>query len=133
MFTATLTAGGALGLVLGGVLTTTLGWRWCLYVNVAVSLVAIIGGRRVLPMVAARREVRIDLTSAALASAGMAALVYGLGVAASAGWGSGEVAARSPPPLSPWSPSRSVRSATATVSCRCAWSPTETGAGRCWR
>jgi EmrB/QacA subfamily drug resistance transporter len=92
VFTATLTAGGALGLVLGGVLTTTLGWRWCLYVNVAVSLVTIIGGRRVLPMVAARREVRIDLTSAALASAGMAALVYGLGEAASAGWGSGEVA-----------------------------------------
>src|SRR3984957_17309931 len=87
VFTATLTAGGALGLVLGGVLTTSLGWRWCLYVNVAVSLVAIIGGPRVLPAVAGRREVRIDVTSAVLASAGMAALVYGLGAAASAGWG----------------------------------------------
>jgi MFS family permease len=92
VFTATLTAGGALGLVLGGVLTTTLGWRWCLYVNVAVSLVAIIGGPRVLPAVAGRREVRIDLASAVLASAGMAALVYGLGEAASAGWGSDAVA-----------------------------------------
>ena len=92
VFTATLTAGGALGLVLGGVLTTTLGWRWCLYVNVAVSLVAIIGGPRVLPAVAGRREVRIDLAGAVLASAGMAALVYGLGEAGSAGWGSGAVA-----------------------------------------
>jgi EmrB/QacA subfamily drug resistance transporter len=91
VFTATLTAGGALGLVLGGVLTTTLGWRWCLYVNVAVSLVAIIGGPRVLPAVAGRREIRIDLASAGLASAGMAALVYGLGEAASTGWGSREV------------------------------------------
>jgi EmrB/QacA subfamily drug resistance transporter len=91
VFTATLTAGGALGLVLGGVLTTALGWRWCLYVNVAVSLVAIIGGPRVLPAVAGRREIRIDLASALLASAGMAALVYGLGEAASTGWGSGEV------------------------------------------
>ena len=91
VFTATLTAGAALGLVLGGVLTTALGWRWCLYVNVAVSLVAIIGGPRVLPAVPGRREVRIDLTSAVLASAGMAALVYGLGEAASAGWGSAAV------------------------------------------
>jgi EmrB/QacA subfamily drug resistance transporter len=91
IFTATLTAGAAIGLILGGVLTTELGWRWCLYVNVAVSLVAIIGGPKVLPNVAGRREVRIDLTSAVLASAGMAALVYGLGEAASAGWGSGQV------------------------------------------
>jgi len=92
IFTATLAAGGALGLVLGGVLTSGLGWRWCLYVNVAVSLVAIIGGPKVLPAVAGRREIRIDLTSAVLASAGMAALVYGLGEAAPAGWGSGQVA-----------------------------------------
>ncbi len=92
IFTATLAAGGALGLVLGGVLTSALGWRWCLYVNVAVSLVAIIGGPKVLPAVAGRREIRIDLTSAVLASAGMAALVYGLGEAALAGWGSGQVA-----------------------------------------
>lgn len=92
IFTATLTAGAAFGLILGGVLTTGLGWRWCLYVNVPVSLVAIIGGPKVLPAVAGRRDVRIDLTSAVLASAGMAALVYGLGEAASAGWGSGQVA-----------------------------------------
>src|SRR5262249_51885113 len=92
VFTATLTAGAALGLILGGVLTTGLGWRWCLYVNVAFSLVAIIGGPKVLPAVAGQRDVRIDLTSAVLASAGMAALVYGLGEAASAGWGAGQVA-----------------------------------------
>jgi EmrB/QacA subfamily drug resistance transporter len=91
IFTAANAAGGAAGLVLGGLLTTALGWRWCLYVNVAVSLVAIIGGPRVLPAVAGRREIRIDLTSAAAASAGMAALVYGLGEAASAGWGSAQV------------------------------------------
>ena len=38
IFTATLTAGAAVGLILGGVLTTELGWRWCLYVNVPLSL-----------------------------------------------------------------------------------------------
>jgi EmrB/QacA subfamily drug resistance transporter len=92
IFTAANAAGGAVGLVLGGILTTELGWRWCLYVNVAVSLVVIVGGPRVLPATAARRDIRIDLTSAALASAGMAALVYGLGQAASDGWASGQVA-----------------------------------------
>lgn len=44
IFTATLTAGMAAGLVLGGVLTSELGWRWCLYVNVVLSLVALVGG-----------------------------------------------------------------------------------------
>jgi MFS family permease len=92
IFTAANAAGGAVGLVLGGALTTALGWRWCLYVNVAVSLVVILGGPRVLPAVASRREIRIDLASAVLASAGMAALVYALGEAASAGWGPGQVA-----------------------------------------
>jgi EmrB/QacA subfamily drug resistance transporter len=92
IFTTANALGGALGLVLGGVLTSELGWRWCLYVNVAVSLVAVIGGLRVLPAAVERREVRIDLVGAVAASAGMAALVYGLGEAAPEGWGSGQVA-----------------------------------------
>jgi EmrB/QacA subfamily drug resistance transporter len=92
IFTAANATGGALGLVLGGMLTTALGWRWCLYVNVALSLVAIIVGPRVLPATPGHREIRIDLASAVLASAGMAALVYGLGEAASSGWGSIPVA-----------------------------------------
>jgi EmrB/QacA subfamily drug resistance transporter len=91
IFSATIASGAAAGLIMGGVLTTELSWRWCLYVNVAVSLIAIIAGPRVLPALPARREVRIDLPSVLLASAGIAALVYGLGEAASAGWGSGQV------------------------------------------
>ncbi|HVX23370.1 MAG TPA: MFS transporter [Acidimicrobiales bacterium] len=91
VFTATLTAGAAVGLVLGGVLTTELGWRWCLYVNVMVSVFVVAAGMRVLPKVPGRPEVQIDLISAVLAAAGMGALVYGLGEAASSGWGSGQV------------------------------------------
>src|SRR5262249_37192660 len=90
-FTATLTVAAAVGLILGCVVATGLGWRWCLYVHVPVSLVATIGGPKVLPAVAGRREIHIDLPSAVLASAGMAVLVYGFGEAASAGWGSGQV------------------------------------------
>ena len=92
IFTATLTAGMALGLVLGGVLTSELSWRWCLYVNVPLSLVAILGAPRVLPALPGRPEIRIDVTSALLASAGMVALIYGLGEASTLGWGSARVA-----------------------------------------
>ena len=91
IFTATLTAGLALGLVLGGVLTSALNWRWCLYVNIPLSLVAILGAPRVLPALPGRREIRIDVASAVLASAGMVALIYGLGEASVLGWGSGQV------------------------------------------
>lgn len=92
VFTATLTAGAAIGLVLGGVLTSELSWRWCLYLNVALSLVALIGAPRVLPNLPGRREVQIDVRSAVLASVGMAALVYALGEASSLGWGSAQIA-----------------------------------------
>jgi EmrB/QacA subfamily drug resistance transporter len=91
-FTATLTAGFAVGLVLGGVLTTALNWRWCLYVNVALSAVALTAAPRVLPQLPARRNVTIDVLSAVLATAGMTGLVYGLGEASSYGWGSAQVA-----------------------------------------
>jgi EmrB/QacA subfamily drug resistance transporter len=92
IFTATLTAGMALGLILGGVLTSELNWRWCLYVNVPLSLVAIIGAPRVLPALPGRPQIKIDVASALLASAGMIALIYALGEASSLGWGSLRVA-----------------------------------------
>src|SRR5207248_11356775 len=41
-------SGGAIGLLLGGVLTQYLDWRWCLYVNVPIALVAALGARPVL-------------------------------------------------------------------------------------
>jgi EmrB/QacA subfamily drug resistance transporter len=91
VFTATLTAGLAVGLVLGGVVTSTLGWRWCLYLNLIFSVFAIVGAPRALPRLPPRPEIRIDLPSVVLASVGMVGLVYGLGEAASAGWGSGRV------------------------------------------
>src|SRR5579859_5767940 len=42
-------SGGALGLLLGGVLTQFLAWRWCLYVNVPIALLAAAASRRVVP------------------------------------------------------------------------------------
>lgn len=91
IFSATIASGAAVGLVLGGVLTSELGWRWCMYVSVLLSMVAIIGGPRALPNLPGRREVQIDLPSAVLGSTGMAALIYGLGEAASLGWSDGRI------------------------------------------
>lgn len=91
IFGATLTAGMALGLILGGVLTSGLGWRWCLYVSVAICLVVVPGALRMLPQLPPRPTVRMDPVSAVFCSLGMVALVYGLGDVTSAGWGSAVV------------------------------------------
>src|ERR1700761_6176829 len=91
LFTATLTAGLGVGLVLGGVITSALGWRWCLYLNLIFSAVVVLGAPRVLAPSPRRADVHIDLLSVVLASVGMVGLVYGLGQAAAAGWSSGSV------------------------------------------
>ncbi len=39
-------AGGAAGVLLGGVLTTALGWRWILFINVPIGLIAAIASQR---------------------------------------------------------------------------------------
>jgi len=91
IFGATLTAGMALGLILGGALTSGLGWRWCLYVNVLVCLPVVCGALRLLPSIAPRPVVRLDPVGAVLCSIGMIALIYGLGDVTSAGWGSAAV------------------------------------------
>jgi EmrB/QacA subfamily drug resistance transporter len=91
LFGATLTAGMALGLILGGALTTGLGWRWCLYINVVVCLVAVPGALRALPSIAPRPAVRLDPVSALLCSLAMVGLVYGLGEVTATGWGSAQV------------------------------------------
>jgi EmrB/QacA subfamily drug resistance transporter len=87
-------AGASIGLLLGGVLTQYLDWRWTMYVNVGFAVIATIGGLIVLaPHVAEARE-RIDRIGTALASASMFAIVYGFAHAAtksgSAGWTDGQ-------------------------------------------
>ena len=49
VYGAVASSGAAVGLLLGGVLAEYAGWRWCLYVNVAIALVAFVIGQRVLP------------------------------------------------------------------------------------
>ena len=53
-------SGGAVGLLLGGVLTEYLNWRWCLYVNVALAGVALVGALRLLVNQPRNPDVRLD-------------------------------------------------------------------------
>src|ERR1700683_3329160 len=80
-------AGGAVGLLLGGTLTEYLSWRWCLYVNVALAVVAVAGAMRLLAAHPRDPDVHIDWPGTVLVVAGLVALVYGLSEADTQGWG----------------------------------------------
>jgi EmrB/QacA subfamily drug resistance transporter len=85
-------SGAAAGMLLGGVLTQYLSWRWCLYVNIPIAVVAGIGGWLVLRDSPATAKPRFDVLGVVLAAAALVALVYACTLAASQGWRSTEVA-----------------------------------------
>src|ERR1700689_3964488 len=86
VFGAIVGAGGAIGLVLGGVFTEYLSWRWCLYVNLIFAVPAGMGGVLLFKQQRARAGTRLDLPSVALVSASMFCLVYGFSNAATHNW-----------------------------------------------
>src|ERR1700729_2022400 len=80
-------AGGAVGLLLGGVLTEYLSWRWCLYINVVFAVAAVVAAVRLLRRDRPDAGVRLDVPGAVLVVAGLVSLVYGLSKAETDGWG----------------------------------------------
>jgi EmrB/QacA subfamily drug resistance transporter len=79
-------AGGALGLILGGVLTQYLDWRYTLYVNVAFAVIAVTGAAVLLPARGRDRSVHIDIPGTATVIGGLAGLVCGMSEAETRGW-----------------------------------------------
>jgi EmrB/QacA subfamily drug resistance transporter len=79
--------GGLVGLLLGGVLTEYLNWRWCLYVNLIFAVVAVIGA---VPLLSRQRQAgaaaQLDVPGVLIVSAGMFCLVYGFANAATHNW-----------------------------------------------
>ncbi|EST35825.1 MFS transporter [Streptomyces roseochromogenus] len=81
-------AGGAVGLLLGGVLTDALDWRWTLYVNVAIAVVAFAGGWILLGNHRDAANAKLDVPGTVLVAAGLFTLVYGFSNAETHDWGS---------------------------------------------
>ncbi|HEX2314832.1 MAG TPA: MFS transporter [Thermomonospora sp.] len=84
-------AGGAIGLLAGGALTDYLDWRWCLYVNIPIALVAAVGGYAVLAESRRGDRARFDVPGVLLVTSGLVAIVYATGQAESDGWDSANV------------------------------------------
>ena len=80
--------GGAVGLILGGILTQYLDWRWCMYVNVLFAAAAFVGAFLYLTELKPPVRPRVDLVGTALAAAGLFGLVFGFSQAEIKSWSS---------------------------------------------
>jgi EmrB/QacA subfamily drug resistance transporter len=84
-------AGGAAGVLFGGILTDGLGWEWVLWINVPVALVVAALAPRVIAESRSESATRhFDTAGAVSVTAGLSVLVYALVDAAEAGWGSAQ-------------------------------------------
>ena len=81
-------SGGAVGVLLGGMLTEWAGWEWVLFVNVPIGIIAAFLAPRLLPESRNEGERHFDVAGAVTITAGLSLLVYALVDANSAGWGS---------------------------------------------
>jgi len=76
-----------IGVLLGGVLTQYVDWRWCMFVNLPIAAAAGAGVIYAVRRVPPGRDRQVDVLGGALATAGLMALVYGFSRAATDGWG----------------------------------------------
>ena len=81
-------SGGAVGVLLGGILTETLGWEWVLFVNTPIGIAAALIAPRVLGESRDESSPSFDVAGAVSVTAGLALLVYTLVDANDAGWAS---------------------------------------------
>jgi len=87
IFGAIAGGGAATGLLLGGVLTEYLSWRWCLYVNLAFAIPAALFALRLVVNQAQANRPPLDLPGTLTASAGLFSLVYGFSNSETHSWG----------------------------------------------
>ena len=90
IFSAIAASGTSVGLLLGGLLTESLSWRWTMYVNLLFAIPAAIAALRLVNGAGGQRpRPRIDAAGVGLASAGFFCLVYGFSNAESQAWSAG--------------------------------------------
>ncbi len=80
-------AGASIGLLLGGILTETLDWRWCLYVNLLLAVPAALAALRFIHTEAQPERPRIDLPGTLTVTAGLFSLVYAFSNSETHSWG----------------------------------------------
>jgi EmrB/QacA subfamily drug resistance transporter len=81
-------SGASIGLLLGGVLTQYLNWRFSMYVNLVFAIFAVAGALALLHNEASAAKARIDIPGTVTVSVGLFALVYGFNHAQTTNWGS---------------------------------------------
>ncbi|WSQ06837.1 MFS transporter [Streptomyces sp. NBC_01231] len=81
-------SGAAVGLLLGGILTEYLDWRWTLYVNLFIAAFVVVGGLMLLKPTARDRTSRLDIPGTLLVTTGLFSIVYGFSNAESHDWSS---------------------------------------------
>ena len=87
-------AGGAAGALLGGILTDLLSWRWILFINVPIGLIAALCAQRlILEGRNPERAQSFDLPGALTATLGLSILVLGIVRTDVTGWGSAQTLA----------------------------------------
>jgi EmrB/QacA subfamily drug resistance transporter len=89
VFGAVAGSGAAVGLLLGGILTQYLSWRWCLYVNLLFAAIAVIGALMLMQNHRTEEEAHLDVPGTVLATGGLFCLVYGLSNAQTHSWTAG--------------------------------------------
>ncbi|MDL9945715.1 DHA2 family efflux MFS transporter permease subunit [Gordonia sp. ABSL11-1] len=87
IFGAIAGGGGALGLLLGGMLTEWAEWRWCLYVNLVIAAIALVGAVLFVGSHKAEHRPRLDIPGVVTVSLALFSVVYGFSNAETNGWG----------------------------------------------
>lgn len=91
---AVASGGAAVGVLLGGIVTQYLGWRWNFFINVPVGIFILIWASRLVPKhEAEEKKATVDLFGAVSVTAGLMLLVYGLTKAPTYGWAAGSTLA----------------------------------------
>ena len=78
--------GAAIGLIVGGLLTQYANWRWCLFVNAPIALLAVAMAFPYLHESKAKGDNKYDIPGAVTVTLGLVSLVYGFSQAAGNGW-----------------------------------------------
>ncbi|MBC9822157.1 MFS transporter [Terrabacter sp. MAHUQ-38] len=85
VYSAVIGAGGSIGIIVGGLFTEYLSWRWGLIVNVPIGVAILVLAPRYLPETP-RKQGQVDVLGAVSITLGMSSVVFGLVEAAQSGW-----------------------------------------------